>query len=66
MAFPNDELIPNTVVAIILYPIKLKKLSTVGTLMTKDNARSHQWNVNCTKGKREYKDILHFGNNTNS
>lgn len=31
MAFPNDELIPNTVVAIILYPIKLKKLSTVGT-----------------------------------
>jgi len=24
MAFPNDELIPNTVVAIILYPIKLK------------------------------------------
>jgi hypothetical protein len=29
--FPNDELIPNTVVAIILYPIKLKKLSTVGT-----------------------------------
>ena len=31
MVFPNDELIPNTVVAIILYPIKLKKLSTVGT-----------------------------------
>ena len=31
MAFSNDELISNTVVAIILYPIKLKKISTVGT-----------------------------------
>ncbi|MGI8720141.1 MAG: hypothetical protein ACR2KF_06415 [Nitrososphaeraceae archaeon] len=30
MASSNDELIPNTVVAIILYPIKLKKLSTGG------------------------------------
>ncbi|MDW0247730.1 MAG: hypothetical protein QOB17_09950 [Nitrososphaeraceae archaeon] len=59
MAFPNDELIPNTVVAIILYPIKLKKLSTVGTLMTKDNARSHQWNVNCTSVK-ENKRIFYI------
>jgi len=31
MASSNDELIPNTDVAIILYPIKLKKLSTGGT-----------------------------------
>lgn len=31
MSSSNDELIPNTVVAIILYPLKLKKLSTVGT-----------------------------------
>ena len=39
MASSNDELIPNTVVAIILCPIKLKKLSTGGG----NNTNSEKW-----------------------
>jgi hypothetical protein len=48
MASSNYELIPNTIVAIILHPIKLKEVIYWGDLMTKDNARSHKWNVTCT------------------